>query len=411
MNTNKFFKKDFSLMIIGQIVSLFGNTILRFALSMSVLDLTGSVTIFASILAISMIPTLLLSPFGGILADRTNKRNIMVILDFLTFCFITGFAIIFHFTSSIIVIAIIMILLSIIQSFYQPAVQSSIPLLVKEDKLINANGIIIQVNALANLLGPIIGGFLYGFFGLNPIIYVSGICFLFASIMELFIKMPTIKQDKTNGIFSLIKNDFKQAFNFLLHEQKSLFKLFFLLAALNLFLSAMLIVGLPYIVKIFLGLSNQLYGFMEGALGVGSIIGGILAGVIYKKVAFKRSYIFLLIAGIFTIPMGLIIISGNHQLLSYGIIMACVLVVMGAATIFNIYGQTVMQQISPSHILGKLASVISVICMCALPIGQAMYGLLFGWAGSLSFLVVLLSALICIIIAFMTKKALANLKI
>lgn len=80
----KLFNKDFSLIIIGQIISLIGNAILRFTLPLYLLDTTGSATLFGSILAIAMIPSILLSPFGGMIADRVNKRNIMIILDFLT---------------------------------------------------------------------------------------------------------------------------------------------------------------------------------------------------------------------------------------------------------------------------------------------------------------------------------------
>ena len=84
MKPKKLFHRNFCLMIIGQIISLFGNAILRFALSMYVLDLTGSAAAFGTILAVSMIPTVLLSPVGGIIADRINRRNIMVALDFTT---------------------------------------------------------------------------------------------------------------------------------------------------------------------------------------------------------------------------------------------------------------------------------------------------------------------------------------
>ena len=72
MKPKKLFHRNFSLMIIGQIISLFGNAILRFALSMYVLDLTGSAAAFGTILAVSMIPTVLLSPVGGIIADASE---------------------------------------------------------------------------------------------------------------------------------------------------------------------------------------------------------------------------------------------------------------------------------------------------------------------------------------------------
>ena len=78
------FSKDFILMAIGQIISLFGNQILRFALPLYLLNQTGSSALFGTISAISFIPMILLFPIGGIIADRVNKRNIMVILDFST---------------------------------------------------------------------------------------------------------------------------------------------------------------------------------------------------------------------------------------------------------------------------------------------------------------------------------------
>lgn len=72
------------MMVIGQIISIFGNSILRFAISLYVLDLTGSASIFAGILAISMLPPILLSPIGGMVSDRLSRKYIMVILDFAT---------------------------------------------------------------------------------------------------------------------------------------------------------------------------------------------------------------------------------------------------------------------------------------------------------------------------------------
>ena len=82
--TEKLFTKNFTLLILGQLTSLFGNFILKLALSMYVLEVTGSAAIFAGILSAATIPTILLSPLGGILADREDRRNIMVALDALT---------------------------------------------------------------------------------------------------------------------------------------------------------------------------------------------------------------------------------------------------------------------------------------------------------------------------------------
>ena len=77
---HKLFTKNFTLLILGQASSLFGNYILRLALSMYVLDATGSATVFAGILSLAVVPSILLSPLGGILADRADKRKVMAAL-------------------------------------------------------------------------------------------------------------------------------------------------------------------------------------------------------------------------------------------------------------------------------------------------------------------------------------------
>ena len=90
--TEKLFTRNFTLLILGQLISLFGNFILKLALSMYVLEVTGSAAIFAGILSAATIPTILLSPLGGILADRADRRNIMVALDALTGVTVLGAA-------------------------------------------------------------------------------------------------------------------------------------------------------------------------------------------------------------------------------------------------------------------------------------------------------------------------------
>ncbi|WP_156424264.1 MFS transporter, partial [Enterococcus gallinarum] len=87
----KLFRRDFTLVVIGQIISLFGNAILRFALPYYLLKETGSSTLFGLVTACSFLPMVVLSMVGGILADRINKRNIMVGLDFSTAIIITLF--------------------------------------------------------------------------------------------------------------------------------------------------------------------------------------------------------------------------------------------------------------------------------------------------------------------------------
>lgn len=77
----RLFTRDFTLLALGQAFSLAGNYALRFALSMYVLELTGSAGVFAGMLALAMAPTVLLSPLGGALADRCDRRRLMAGMD------------------------------------------------------------------------------------------------------------------------------------------------------------------------------------------------------------------------------------------------------------------------------------------------------------------------------------------
>ena len=289
---SRLFQRDFSIMILGQIISLFGNSILRFSLSLYVLDVTGSAAVFGTILAVSMIPTVILSPFGGVLADRIPKQKIMTILDFVTAGMIVSYDVIFGSTGSLAAVAVFMILLTLIQAFYQPAVQASIPLLAAREHLMAANGIVMQVQALAGLLGPILAGMLYGIGGVKPILAASAVCFFLSAVMELFLRIPHDKRAPEASPVRTALLDLKEALLYLIKENTCLFKLLIIVAGINLFLSALFIIGLPYLVKIYLGMSAQAYGFAEAALGLGSILGGLLSGLAGKKIKFKQSHFF-----------------------------------------------------------------------------------------------------------------------
>lgn len=149
--------RNFYLVVVGQIISILGSALLRFGLSLYILDITGRADLYAALYAISNI-AILLAPIGGAIADRFNRRNLMVIYDF------TSSAIVFLYylclpiqSSSILITAIVMVALSIISSMYQPTITASIPLLVEETKLEQANGIVNGVQALSNVVAPAIG--------------------------------------------------------------------------------------------------------------------------------------------------------------------------------------------------------------------------------------------------------------
>lgn len=89
-------------------------------------------------------------------------------------------------------------------------------------------------------------------------------------------------------------------------------------AGLNLFLSSMLTVGLPFLVKLYLGLSNQHYGFVEAAMGVGSILGGLTAGLVAGKLPFTRAHLLLTASAVLTLPIGAAVLTAGAPIFPMG---------------------------------------------------------------------------------------------
>lgn len=407
---NIFKNRNFTLMIIGQIISLFGNSILRFSISLYILDQTGSATIFATILAISFIPTILLSPIGGFIADRLSRKYIMLVLDFLTSFLLILFSIyVAQGNVSMIAIGFVMILLSIIQACYQPSVQSSVPLLVEETQLIQANGVVVQVNALSSLLGPILGSMLFAFLPFTWLLWISAGSFFISAIIECIMKIPYVKKTMCGSIINTAIHDLRDGMVFIVKEKPVLFRLLLVLALLNLVLSSLLTVGLPVISNITLALPPQFYGWLEAGMAIGSIVGSILLATFFKQKQIQASYQFLIAASFALSFIGIALCFQNARYLSYGLIVIASISAMACATMFNILAQTYLQQSTPSHLLGKVSSFVTMIVMCSYPIGQSIYGFVFDVLSSHQYFILFTACALSLIISLKLRSSLKQI--
>ena len=179
----KLFSRDFTLVVIGQVISLFGNAAIRFALPLYLLNQTGSSALYGTVMACAFIPSVLLSPVGGMIADRVNKRNVMVVLDFFTAGVILVFSLLMDRTNIVLLITIVLMILYGIAGAYQPSVQASIPALVSQEHFMAANSVINMVSSFSSLTGPVLGGILYSAYGLEPILLVCMVCFVLSAVM------------------------------------------------------------------------------------------------------------------------------------------------------------------------------------------------------------------------------------
>lgn len=392
------FTKNFTMLVLGQVSSLFGNFILRFALSMYILELTGSAAIFASLLAIATIPTIFLSPLGGVLADRANRRNIMVGLDLLSGITVLITVIFLSENNAIGIIGAVMVVLSILGAFESPTVQACVPQMHEGNNLIKANAIVNQVQAISSLIAPLISGVLYVAFGIKRILIVTVICFFLTALLECFIKLDYTKRNSNESISSMIKSDLVISLRFIFKEQKDVLKILLMAAAVNFLLTGIITVGLPFFIRNILALSANYYAVAESLIGLAAIIGSIMVGLLVCKIQVNKLFWALVITGLAIILTSIGFIMPVSSFVKFIIIVASVFIIQLAATIFSVFMLSIIQQKTPNELLGKIMAYVVTIAICAQPLGQIVYGVLFDkFVSSLSLILALTGIATCVL--------------
>ncbi len=404
----KLFSKDFILVVIGQIISLFGNAALRFAMPLYLLNETGSSAVFGTVTACAIIPAILLSPVGGIVADRVNKRNVMVILDFFTAALILAFCVLMGGVNLVVLLTVTLMILYGIAGAYQPSVQASIPVLVGSDHMMEANSIVNMISSFSALLGPVLGGIVYSAYGLKPVLLVCIACFVISAVMEIFIHIPFEKQASEGSVWQTARSDFGQSIRFICKDMPVIGKAVLAVCGINLFLSSMINVGLPYLVTEVIDLdaaqANQLYGFAEGILAAGGLAGGVCAGVFAKKLSVRKAGMLIVTAAVCQFPIAVSLAVFSSGMVTYVILTAGCFVVMTCCTVYTILMMTFYQTVTPPHLLGKVVAVIITVAMCAQPLGNAMYGVLFELCKGFEYAVVLFAGVVSLGIAVVLRN-------
>lgn len=375
MKTKKRMSTNFSLVVVGQIISLFGNGILRFALPLYILQETGSAAVFGMVSALSFVPLVVVMPIGGIVADYAKKRDMMVLLDFLTGLLMTVFLLLLGRVAQIPLLVVTLMLLYSISGLYQPIVQASMPVLLEGEMLVRGNAIISSVSALSNLLSPVIGGFLFGLYGIVPIVVVSVLCFVASAVLELFIKIPYHKHTEKQGIFSIVRSDLRVSLRFVFLEKKVLSKMIATTCVINACVSALILIALPILITERLGLSTELYGIATGMMAFGSLFGGVLAGICKPQIQTIHRWFWGLAVSLVPFAAAPLFASG----ISFALILVSVFAVMSTATISSILLMTFVQNNTPEQSVGKVMALLMTLSICAQPIGQAFYGIAFSY--------------------------------
>lgn len=373
----KLFTKNFTLLVLGQVSSLFGNYILRLALSMYVLELTGSAAVFAGLLSAATIPTILLSPFGGILADRADRRNIMVALDAMTGTAVLCAALLLSEQRALVVIGALLVLLSVLGAFETPTVQACIPSMLTGDNIIRGNAVVNQTASISYLTAPLLGGIFYAVFGIKPVMYASVLCFFVTALLECFIRLDYRPAGFVGNALAVAKADFLDSVRFIGKERRDILRILLLAVLSRFFVMGVTLVGLPFLVRTVLGLDARYYGAAESVLAVAVIAGSMAAGVLAGKIQKGGLSPMLAAVGLCIVPAGFTFLLPAGTGVRYAVLVAAFCGMQIAISMFSIYAVSMIQQGTPEYMIGKVMAYTSAITMCAQPVGQMVYGFLF----------------------------------
>ena len=375
--------KDYSLLMIGKLVSLLGSNMLQFALSLYVLSLTGSALIFASMLSISILPRLLLSPIAGVFGDWFNRKKAIVFLDFINGVLIAAFALIFLLNGGLTLLLIyaFVILLEIIEIFFGASMAAVIPSMVKKEQLFAANSLQSLVLNFGQLLAPTIAALVYGFAGMLIVLIVTALCFVLSAISEIFIRIP--KHTKQSAFtLSHFKTDFIEGVK-IIKSSKFILTILGLVAIINFTISPLFSVGLTFVVKETLKASDFQFGLFQTIFALASITAPILLGLGKKTknvgTLLFRSFLLLsiIVLLIAIVPSDLLLAYFAPNVIPFIFLLVLLFFIGMLVTTVNITISTIFSQIVPLEAMGRASSVLTLASTILIPLGQIAFGFLF----------------------------------
>ncbi|MDU1455430.1 MAG: MFS transporter [Paeniclostridium sordellii] len=393
----KLWNKNFFLLWQGQMVSVLGDVFYLMALNFWMLEITGSTALMGMLSAVTMLPKIILGPFAGVFVDRWDRKKLIVLTDLIRGVIVTfvGIAGVMGFIQ-VWMVFIVGIISGICAAFFNPAINSSRPDIVPEDKLLKANSVTSLAQSGMDMIGNAVGGVLYVLIGAPYMFLLNGISYLFSAFTEIFITIPKVKREEKEITFI---EDFKLGIKFL-NNFKVYKKMFIYSSIINFFGNAGMILLIPYFKETeFLG--TQKYGFAMMVLAMGMVFGSILLSI--KGIKRENKFKVFNISLVSCTTLLLVAIITNN----YIVLLLCWLFGFFFNVIFNTIFSTAAMSTIPSDIRGKVMAITSAISMGLVPIGQLLAGVL-GDLMPIRF-VLFIMFLCCFIIGFLYIR-IKNLK-
>jgi MFS family permease len=332
------------------------------AQSWLVYTLTHSATALGGVIAIQTLPVLVLGPYAGVIADRTDKRRLMVVLQSLmgVQALVLGILAVTHVVNIWEVCALALIL-GFNNTFENPCRQSFVLEMVGRENVRNAVSLNSTMVNAARAVGPAVAGLIIATAGV-------GICFLINAASFVAVVYSLVSMDKTalspatptgRG-----KGQLREGFSYVAHEPRLGVPL--LMMALVGTLAYEFQVSLQVIAKQSFHGGPETYGFLTAAMGAGAVLGGLVTAT-RGKTGLRPLSIAALVFGVAILCTAVSPVLG----LAYG---AMALVGWGSVS-FMATGNTTLQLNSAPNMRGRVMSLWAVAFLGSTPIG----GPLIGW--------------------------------
>jgi len=417
MRFKLFKQKDFSIYIVGKFISVLGSNIMQFALALYVFAITNSAGIFATILAISIIPRFIFSPFAGVFGDWFDRKKMIIRLDFLNAAVIAFAATIFIVNQGLNLAVIIgfVLLLEAIEIFYESSSAGILPSIIKKDDLLEGKSYMSMALSIGRLAAPMIGASLYGVFGLQLVLIINAISFFIVAVIQVFMHVPAhhVRPEKLDKS-SFIK-DFKEGLA-IIKSNDFIRTIISIGVVINFVFSPILSIGIIVMVIDVLEGSEVQYGLFQTVMTGSMFIGPIIVANFLKKADVANLcfinilvsvFILMSIAFIFFEP---IYILFTTQLTPFVILLILAFLFGVLISIVNVSVSTLFAQVVPLHLMGRTATAMNLLITAAIPIGQVLFGFLFDFI-PVFYVIMLGSTLLLIALMRVRKRLLASTKV
>ncbi|HEX4203181.1 MAG TPA: MFS transporter [Ktedonobacteraceae bacterium] len=282
-------QRNFALLWFGALISQIGDWLMSIGLPVYVYMLTGSALQTSLMLIISYVPGLVLGSFAGVMVDRWDRRQTMLICNLLMALDLLPL-LAAHTQATLWIVYVVQFVGACVFQLVLPAENALIPQLVGEDHLVSANSLSSISQNTARLLGGALGGLCIGLVGLTGVTLIDGATFLFVCVMLLFIRVPTrpatsaLPTTTTTTMASAIQHfmqDWLEGMRTIV-QRRTLAVLFTMFALQSIGEGVFGVLLIVFVEKV-LGYGSLIYGSLMSFQAVGNIAGGLLLGQLGKR--------------------------------------------------------------------------------------------------------------------------------